>query len=505
MDYKYLNIKDFIFVGYKYEDPSLLRKTKFHKDKKKPGSEKIYYYLPSGVYRYFYSTPKLKSKREKDGYIAEFNHALSSGFLPNSGAQALRKSSYDPKDGKFSIYTPKYFSDYATNERQKGEASKDNLRSVFRRIIPFFENLGIHSICDITNEHLKSWDLSLKYTKKLRGKGCISAATRNSWRKQFRAYLNTAKEQGYALRCNPEKMNIYEFTKGGEIDELADVRHVVYPQVLIDAVQKCTFHVDESVMPDIRKLIRFWREIGVRPAEMYTLNDDNIIYKNGYPIEIRIKKLEKCPNGSKMSFAPKNKKSYRPIKLSDWAGDYILSIQSKLKGYKRYGKYKNKLIEYPFLFVFWDKEKELFLRDDEKLKKLFDDITNHAINEFNLDLRDDYYFYDLRRSANIYFRIEMGYSLSQTCAFLGHSEKTNLKHYTLSEDISAMNSKDAENSLASAIKRDSHIAAKYSRHNISTQSEQEPLMCNSQYIKTWTNEASSLDFSSLNFLDFNKK
>lgn len=37
MDYKYLNIKDFIFVGYKYEDPSLLRKTKFHKDKKKPG------------------------------------------------------------------------------------------------------------------------------------------------------------------------------------------------------------------------------------------------------------------------------------------------------------------------------------------------------------------------------------------------------------------------------------------------------------------------------------
>ena len=61
--YQLLNIKDFEFVGYKYEDKSLVSRTALQKRKK---GLRVYYYLPNGKHFNYYSVPALQSKKEKD-------------------------------------------------------------------------------------------------------------------------------------------------------------------------------------------------------------------------------------------------------------------------------------------------------------------------------------------------------------------------------------------------------------------------------------------------------
>lgn len=461
MDYNFLKTNDFEYVGYKYEDSALISRTALHKR----GSKlRVYYYLPNGNHCYHNSLPPLKSKREMAGYLAEFNHALSTGYLPLQGALNLRMNSYDPKDGRFPIFLKKYFEDYSKDERSKGDNSRQMQESVARRFVAYFEGINIHSISDITDDHLTEWDQSLKFTLKLKGSGFIAPATRNSWRKTLRAFLNTAKEQGYALRCHPEQMNIHEYGKGGKIDITADARLVIYPLKLIEAVEKCSYPLDLETVPDIRKIIRLWREIGIRPMEMFSLNESNIIFANNHPVELRIKELKDCPNNKKMDFIPKNKKSYREVQLTDWASQYIESLLQKFKGVKRYGKFQKGLVEYPFLFVFWDEKKQAFIREDQKLIDLFKDITAYANKEFDLSLRDDYILYDLRRSCNLYLKLELGYQVKDAARFLGHSEITNLKHYSLDEDQIKIEKSYASNSLQHAAQTNPDVRKRYSFH-----------------------------------------
>ena len=452
--YQLLNIKDFEFVGYKYEDKSLVSRTALQKRKK---GLRVYYYLPNGKHFNYYSVPALQSKKEKDSYLAEFNYALQSGFVPKNGANELRKNSYDPKDGRFSIFFQKYFNEYAINERAKEDSALSTQKSISRRIIYYFEAIGIKSITEITDEHIKDWDKSLKMTKKLRGKGFIQPPTANGWRKTLRAFLNTAKEKGYTLQCKPDEMNIFHFGKGGEIDTSVDARKVIYPLALIEAVERCSFYVDLETTPDIRKIIRLWREIGLRTGEMETLSERNLVFETGYLKQIQIIKQPE------IKFVPKNKRSFRDIHLTDASSDFLDSLVLKFTGVKRYGKQNKEMVEYPYLFVFWDEKKKIYLRDDNKMQQLFHQITAHAIKEFNLPYKDDYQLYDLRRSCNLYLKTILSYSVEEASKFLGHSPATNKKHYTLDENDLDINQAQINKALLLSSKADPAIAKMYSR------------------------------------------
>ncbi len=454
-----LNILDFEFVGYKFSDPSLIQKTALHK---RGNKLRVYYYTPDGNHYYHNTVPKLKTKKEQEIFIAEFKIALQGGHLPRAGADALRKNSFDPKDGRFAIFFKNYFEKYSVNKRKKEEISSKHQKSISNRIVLYFENIGIYSITEITDKDIETWDLSLPYTPKIHGKGFVGPATRNGWRKTFRAFLNTAKEQGYPLRCNPQGMNIFELGKGGKVDTSVDARKVIYPMTLIEAVEKCSFPADTALAPDMRKIIRFWGEIGLRPGEMFNLSEHNLLFENGRPKTLKILELKDCPNNNTFEFVPKNDASYRLVILTNFAIVFIESILKKFNGIKRYGKHKGQLIEYPFLFVFWDKKEKKFIRDDYQFRKLFNALTNHAQKEFNLKPKERIVPYDLRRRSNLYLKTDLAFDVKEASSFLGHSEATNIKHYTLDADHQDINQAQMNKAMIEALKDNPEIAKMYS-------------------------------------------
>ncbi|MDD4974391.1 MAG: hypothetical protein PHY93_08555 [Bacteriovorax sp.] len=454
MEFALLKIMKFEFIGNLYKDKSLLSRVELHAYRKK---YRVYYHLPDGTYSYYYSVPDLKNKKEKDTFLAEFRYALASGFLPRAGAELLRRKSFDPKIGTFEIFFKKYFNEYATGERSKLDESKNTQKTVSRAVTAYFLNKNIDSVCQITNEHLKDWDTDLLIRLNKRTGELLEGSTRNSYRKCFRAFLNTAKDHSYPLQCAPDKMNIFEYTKGGEIDEKADVRQVIYPLALIEAVEKCSYPLDLEREPDMRRIIRLWREIGPRTGEMLSFGECNVELKDGMPLNLNIKELQT------IKFTPKTEISKRPIPLTDSGSDYILSLLQKFEGVKRYGKVKNEIVEFPFLFVFKDSNGN-WVRNDAKFKKLFKKITQHAIQEFNLPYTEKYIPYDLRRSCNLYLRKDRGMEISQAANFLGHSEETNKKHYTLDEDNGDINKAQIQNALMASMRVNPETEKLYSRH-----------------------------------------
>lgn len=454
MDFALLKIMKFEYVGNLYKDKSLFSRIEPHVYR---GKHRIYYHLPDGSNTYFYSVPPLKSKKEKDAFVAEFRLALTSGFLPKSGAKKLRKKSFDPKIGTFEIFFQKYFNEYSTGARKKLDESKKCQKNVSRAVTKYFMDKNIDSICQITDEHLKDWENDLLIRLNKNTGELLAGSTRNSYRKCFRAFLNTAKDHGYPLQCNPEQMNIFEYTKGGEIDEKADARKVVYPLALIEAVEKCSYPLDLEKEPDMRKIIRLWREIGPRPGEMLSFGESNIEFENEFSLKLKVKEVPE------IGFTPKTEISKRSLFLSNEGSDYILSLTQKFAGVKRYGKVGNELVEYPFLFVFKDKSGN-WVRDDKKFNKLFTAITKYAIKEFNLPYTIEYIPYDLRRSCNQFLRKECKRTIEEAAGFLGHSVDTNKKHYTLDEDNADINSGQIQNALIASMRSNPEIEKMYSRH-----------------------------------------
>lgn len=454
MDFESLKAMKFEYVGNLYKDKSLFSRVDLHPYRV---NFRVYYHLPDGSYTYFYSVPPLKSKKEKEAFLAEFCMALTSGFLPKSGATKLRQKNFDPKIGEFEIFFKKYFNQYSTGARAKLDESKKTQKTVSRAVMKYFMEKNIDSICQITDEHLKEWesDLLLRVNKNS-GKP-LAGSSRNSYRKCFRAFLNTAKEHKYPLQCDPGSMNIYEHTKGGEIDEKADARHILYPLALIEAVERCSYPLDLNKQPDMRKIIRLWREIGTRTGEMLSFGESNIEFRNGYPINLHVQEIPE------IGFKPKTEISKREIPLTDSAGDYILSLIKKFDGVKRYGKHKNEIVEFPYLIVFKDR-KGNWVRNDDQFKKLFKEITQHAIKEFNLPYTEDYIPYDLRRSCNLFLRKEQKLNLEGAAARLGHSKETNIKHYTLDEDNKDINNVQIQKGLEEAMNSDPETKKMYSRH-----------------------------------------
>lgn len=453
MEFALLKKQKFEYVGNQYKDKSLFSRISISPYR---GKERIYYLLPNEKFLYFYSLPKLRNKKDKDLCLAEFRQALEEGFLPKNGAKILKEASFDPKIGTFDIFFGKYYSEYSTGERTKLDESKKTQKTVSRAVTKYFVDKNINSFCEITDEHLKDWEKDLLLRVNQSTGEPLAGSTRNSYRKCFRAFLNTAKEEGYPIQCKPEKMNIYEFTKGGEIDEEADVRQVIFPLALIEAVENCSYPLDLAKQPDIRKIIRLWREIGGRTGEMLSFGEDNIVFQDDIPVELQVQELPE------VQFTPKTQVSKRSLPLSNWAGDYILSLIHKFEGIKRYAKIDGEQVEFPTLFVFKDR-KGNWVRDDKKFKELFKEITEYAIKEFKLPYTEKFTPYDLRRSCNLFLRKELGLDVTEAAKFLGHSKETNEKHYTLPEDHEDINKVQIQNALNSSMKRNSNIASMYSR------------------------------------------
>ncbi|NBV99999.1 MAG: hypothetical protein EBR67_10965 [Proteobacteria bacterium] len=298
------------------------------------------------------------------------------------------------------------------------------------------------------------------FTKKIRGKGVIKPATRNNWRKVFRNFLNTAKEKGYSLQCDPSKMNIFEYKKG-EIDHDADVRSVIYPEDLIRAIQNCSAIKNLDCGYDFGKHLQFWAETGLRPGEMHSLSESNIIFSSGRPLAIQIIDLYSPKKDTKI-FTPKTRKSKRVILLSDFAISYIEEILTRFKDVPRYGLISGEYVEYPYLFVFWDKKQGRFIRDDSKFLETFNKVTDAAIKELNLPYKNIYIPKDLRRTCNSYLKTVLDYDVKEASDFLGHSIATNEKHYTLNEDGLTINRKQIEKALKLAMRASPETQKAYS-------------------------------------------
>ena len=79
-------------------------------------------------------------------------------------------------------------------------------------------------------------------------------------------------------------------------------------------------------------------------------------------------------------------------------------------------------------------------------------------------MKDDYILYDLRRSCNLYLKLELGYDVKDAARLLGHSVTTNLKHYSLDEDQINIEKAYANNSLQHAARINPDVRKRYSRH-----------------------------------------
>lgn len=473
-EYRFVKFSDFEFVGNKFTEATygLIEKTALHRDNR--GGWKLYFYMPDGKHDYYHSVPKWLTKRpQQQGFIGEVKHLLRSGYLPRSAAKKVRETGFFIKDGTFDAFIERYFGDMAVKERQKSEESADSQRSMLLGIFNYFKSKGKFSICEITDEDINEWDGSLAYTKKRRGKGLISPSTRINWRKALRSALNAAKEHKYSLLCDPDLIEVKEFTKGGKVDDAAEARYVMFPMKLIDAILKCTYPDPvDSCEPNIKRIVQLVSEIGTRPGETYNLSDDNVFSGGVFQNKVVIKDLPNSPNLKKLEFSPKTKNSARTLDLSNAASKYLYELSDRLKGEVRYGPHKGELYEFPFLFVYRDKKTGFLVRDDSRLNSELQAVVTHAMNEFGLSftafgMSEDVKleFYDLRRSCNYRLKIHMGYSDEEAANFLGHSVYTNKKNYTIPKHHPEINQVRASRSLMKAMKLIPKIAEEYSIHS----------------------------------------
>lgn len=449
---------DFEYVGNKYQDKHLLSRITLQKRLKR---FRISYYLPNGNRADYNSVPELRSKKEREDFIATFRQKLIDGFLPVAAAKIIKAISLNDKDGNFETYTEKYFGVYATDEYKKLKKSERTARSYLNRCLEFFKLKGYISISQITEQDLTEWDRSLLHLKKIKGKGLISRSTRNNLRKRFRAFLWMAQRKGYLLQCKPENMNIYERVKG-EIDPQADVRSIIFPQDLIQSCLKSKFQSNLQFTADIKKIPQFIEYTGLRPGEFFTLSDYNINMKNNRPFSISIIDLPTCPYEGIIGFSPKKFCSYRTIELTDFCVDFLEETMKNVKKLKRYGIVGKQLIQFPFLFAFYSQVHQEYISNDYLFYKEFRRMVDFTIEEFNLPYVNIYELYDLRRSCNHWLKTELGYSDERASQFLGHSKGTNNKHYTLDEKRQQIKDKRGTSALDNAINSSPEIASLFS-------------------------------------------
>lgn len=462
----FLDEKDFIQMNWSADKVHLISRTALHPQKEEH-HYRVYYYLPNGKYTYYYTVPPLINKNQKDRYLKEFGDFLRRGLIPKEAAKKLL-STFDDKNGDFEVYFDKYFSTYAVGPRAKSKVSIEQIEGMIKPILNYFKTLKSYdSILQISDRDLKDWDEYLQTLKdsRIRKKDkeakLLSPATRNSRRKQFRAFLTVAKERGYPLQCDPTKMNIFEYTKGGEIDESCDARKVIFPEDLLQASIECSFEIDTNNSPDMKMIMRMWERLGIRPGEMGNLCEDNLVYKNGRIAEIKIKDLQHKGENNYF-YNPKNQKSYRNIPLPKFAIEFFENLVEKLKGVKRYSRIDGELKEFPFLFVFWDDRSKCFIKDGRKLAALFRQLTNFAIDEKELPYKKDFYiFRDLRRACNLFLKTKLQFNDDSASAFLGHNKYTNLKHYQLDEDKAKIDDAKMRASLQHGLQLNPDIAEEY--------------------------------------------
>jgi integrase len=470
-DWQYIEEKDFEFVGqcFNAKNRHLIDRAKIHKNRK---WYKVYYCLPTGSTDVYYGIPRGLNKTELKSFLVEFKSILNYGYIPRSGVLKMRSSGFILKDGDFDLFFERYFNDFAVGKRTKNEDSISSTKSTVRRIFDQLKGMGKKSISDLSDEDISSWSHNLMNTKKLNSEGIISPATRVHYRKNLKALLRTAKQNGYSLQCDPERLQVEEFGKNGKVDKKKNARHIIFPEKLILAIENCSYPDPADPYEfNIKKLPRFLQHTGLRPGELYNLCEQNLSPNKFFPLNIIIKNLESIPNRGKTKFTPKTGET-RTIPLTEYCKSVLSEIVDKLGTEKRFGQHKGSLQEFPFLFVFRDERTGRLVRGIKKLNEKLFDVINHAMKEFNLTLEDvglskdvpKFELYDLRRACNYRLKVVMSYTDSGAAEFLGHTVNANLQHYTIPKDFAEINAVRVNSLLQKAIQSSAQIAEEYSSH-----------------------------------------
>ncbi len=470
--YRYVKTKNFEFLGKNLYGPKelhLIESTRFQKYR---GWVKVYFRHPDGTYDECTRVPKRLNSKELKAYLVEFKNLQSSGHLPKKSAKKIRAKNVFRKDGTFSVFINDYFTVLAVEERTKLEKSESPTRSCLKSCFYYFEkNLGKFSITDLTDEDIIDFKRDLHHAKKMNGK-LISSSTRINRRKNMKAALNTAKQNGYPLLCDPDRIKVHEYTKGGKKDHSKEARYVMFPGRLIEAIQKCSYPDPvDPCEPNMKRVVMFLEEGGLRPGETYNLSDYNFDLSATKYKNIFLMDLPEAPNGKDSNFTLKTENSKRAPPLTIKTAEYFVELISNLKNEKRYGTHKGELIEFPFLFVYRDKVSNKLVRNDQRFNAELQAIIEFAMKEFNLtyeglglDKNVKLEIYDLRRSCNYRLKIKNKYTDEMASRFLGHSVETNKKHYTIPEDHYEILRDRMEQDLKVSMMTAPGVAEEYAHH-----------------------------------------
>lgn len=483
--YRYVKTKNFEFLGKNLYGPQELHLIESTSLQKYRGWWKVYFRHPDGTFDECTRVPKRLSQKELKAYLVEFKNLQKMGHLPRKSAKKIKKNQRFRKDGTFSVFIEDYFTRLAVEKREKSKKSKNSSRSTLKACFEYFEkNLSKFSICDLTDDDNNDFKRDLYHTKKRNGE-LISSSTRINRRKALVAALNTAKENGYPLLCDPDRIDVHEYKKGGQKDHSKEARYVMFPPRLIEAIQKCSFPDPlDPCEPNMKKVVTFLEEDGIRPGELYNLSDKNIDFSRSLPKSISIIDLPEAPNGAELGFTPKTEDSRRTLPLTGRSAKYLSELMSHLKSEKRYGIHKGEYVEFPFLFVYRDKSTGKLVRDDERFNSDLQVVIQFAMEEFNLtyeslglerDVKLE--FYDLRRSCNYRLKIRNKYTDEMAARYLGHSVVTNKKHYTIPENHFEILRDRMKQDLRTSMMYAPAVAADYSHHFAEEKEDEDQSTC----------------------------
>ncbi|MGK5088956.1 hypothetical protein WDW86_15465 [Bdellovibrionota bacterium FG-2] len=421
-----------------YKDPGVIEKSKIHVGRK--NQVRVYYVLPNGVQNYFYKSdaaladsPKLQKQ-----YLDEFKCLLRNGCFPKNAISKMAGTARDVYDWEY--IKELYFGALNQGRRKKAKSVIEAQTSYFVRFSDYFKSRGRDRITELTDDDLDAFQRDAEDFKNRFTGHPLSANTIHMLKNIFKSVLLAVKEARIPLLCDSARIDLNVYKKG-EVDRFFNVRDVVIPMDILEAIENFCFSSAETG-PNIKEIVAFEAKMGLRPGELYHLGEENLFYiSEGRQFQskvdfncIRIRDLPNCPTKHGMGFKPKRQSSYRDIPLDDRAIAFIKTQLAKHKndiicGRTRLSNGELSYVEYRFLFPYWSKHRKRWLRPDDEMPKAFTKALNAVAAAAGIELATKYKLYDFRRVANLWLQNFLGMNSGDAAYFLGHSEKINKHSY----------------------------------------------------------------------------
>ncbi|MFH1729542.1 MAG: hypothetical protein ABIA04_14125 [Pseudomonadota bacterium] len=192
------------------------------------------------------------------------------------------------------------------------------------------------------------------------------------------------------------------------------------------------FIIMALISHDTKEHFHFRRKTGLRTLEDSTLSTHNLYPSIDNFHSIRIFEKDDCPMDYGLGFSPKSELGTREIPLSERSIRFIKTQLEKHKKDKIYGVIGKRnedfeLVEYPFLFPYYDGILKKWLRRKTFIRA-FHTLIKTAVNETDIKLDGRVIPHDLRRNVNLWLR-EKGFTGDEAAFWLGHTLETNERNY----------------------------------------------------------------------------